>query len=110
MPTAALPRGHRPFPGGSCEDSFRGQTKSLPSWRATTALRTEASRSEARGARAAQEEIVNQWAISLDQPASYWQIWEWIQVSIPNLVFIIIMTLLFWGALLLPFPKGKDKS
>ncbi len=53
---------------------------------------------------------MNQWAISLDQPATYWQIWEWIQVSIPNLVFIIMLTLLFWAALLLPFPKGKEKS
>jgi hypothetical protein len=53
---------------------------------------------------------VNQWAISLDQPATYWQIWEWIQVSIPNLIFIIMLTLLFWAALLLPFPKGKEKS
>jgi len=49
-------------------------------------------------------------AISLDQPATYWQIWEWVSVSIPNLLWILAMLGLFVGALLIPFPKGKDES
>lgn len=48
--------------------------------------------------------------ISLDQPATYWQIWEWVSVSIPNLLWILAMTGLFVGALLIPFPKGKGRS
>jgi hypothetical protein len=48
--------------------------------------------------------------ISLDQPASYWQIWDWISVSIPNLIMIVIMVALFVLALVLPFPKGTDES
>ena len=53
---------------------------------------------------------MNLLAINLDQPASYWQIWEWIQVSIPNLIVIVIMLLRVVLALVLPFPKGKDES
>ena len=53
---------------------------------------------------------MDQIGISLDQPASYWQIWEWIQVSIPNLIMIIIMLALFVLALVLPFPKGHEES
>jgi hypothetical protein len=49
-------------------------------------------------------------AISLDQPASHWVIWEWISVSIPNLIMIVIMLALFVLALVLPFPGGKDES
>lgn len=49
-------------------------------------------------------------AISLDQPASYWQIWEWIQISIPNLIVVLLMLLVFVLALVLPFPKGEDAS
>lgn len=48
-------------------------------------------------------------ALSLDQPAQHWEIWSWISVSIPNLIMIIVMVLLFVGALLLPFPKGRDE-
>jgi hypothetical protein len=53
---------------------------------------------------------VDQLGISLDQPASYWQIWEWISVSVPNLIVIVTMLLLFLVALVAPFPKGKDVS
>jgi hypothetical protein len=53
---------------------------------------------------------MNLFAIDLNQPATYWQIWDWIQVSIPNLIMIIIMLTLFVGALVLPFPKGRDES
>jgi hypothetical protein len=48
--------------------------------------------------------------VNLDQPASYWQIWEWIQVSVPNLIVIVVMLLLFVLALVLPFPKGSDSE
>jgi hypothetical protein len=48
-------------------------------------------------------------AVSLDQPATYWQIWEWIQVSIPNLIVIISLLVVFVLALVLPFPKGDDR-
>jgi hypothetical protein len=53
---------------------------------------------------------VDQLGISLDQPASYWQIWEWISVSVPNIIVIVTMLLLFVVALVAPFPKGKDVS
>ncbi|HSN12128.1 MAG TPA: hypothetical protein VLS51_08480 [Propionibacteriaceae bacterium] len=49
-------------------------------------------------------------AISLDAPAQHWVIWEWISVSIPNLIMIVVMVLLFVAALLLPFPKGREES
>ena len=51
---------------------------------------------------------MNELAVSLDQPATYWQIWEWIQVSIPNLVVILMLVLIFVLALVLPFPQGSD--
>lgn len=47
--------------------------------------------------------------VALDSPAQYWQIWEWVQVSIPNLIWIVIMLLLFVGALVIPFPKSAAK-
>jgi hypothetical protein len=53
---------------------------------------------------------MNQLGIDLNQPATYWDIWSWVSVSIPNLIMIITMVLLFVGALVLPFPKGKDES
>jgi hypothetical protein len=51
---------------------------------------------------------VNALAVSLDQPASYWHIWEWIQISIPNLVVVLALLAVFVLALVLPFPKGRD--
>ena len=53
---------------------------------------------------------MNLLGIDLSQPASYWDIWQWVSVSYPNLIVIIVMLLLFIGALVLPFPKGKEKS
>jgi hypothetical protein len=53
---------------------------------------------------------MNLLGIDLNQPATYKDIWEWVSVSVPNLLVIIIMVALFVGALLLPFPKGKDES
>lgn len=51
---------------------------------------------------------MNALAVSLDQPASYWQIWEWIQISVPNLVVILTLLAVVVLALVLPFPKGRD--
>ena len=51
---------------------------------------------------------MNWLAVSLDQPASYKQIWEWIQVSVPNLIVILLLLLTFVLALVLPFPKGRE--
>lgn len=51
---------------------------------------------------------MNALAVSLDQPASYWQVWEWIQISVPNLVVVLALLAVFVLALVLPFPKGRD--
>jgi hypothetical protein len=52
---------------------------------------------------------MNEIAAALDQPAQYWQIWNWVSISIPNLITVTIMVLLFLAALFLPFPKdGGD--
>ena len=53
---------------------------------------------------------MDQFGISLESPAEHWQIWEWVSVSYPNLIMIVVMLLLFVGALVLPFPKGRDDS
>ena len=45
----------------------------------------------------------------LNEPATYLK-WGFVQVSPGNLAVIIVMLLLFLLALVLPFPKGKDKS
>ncbi len=36
--------------------------------------------------------------------------WGILQISLANLVVILVMVVLFVLALVLPFPKGKDKS
>jgi hypothetical protein len=36
--------------------------------------------------------------------------WGWLSISVPNLIVIVVMILLFVLAILLPFPKGRDKS
>jgi hypothetical protein len=46
-------------------------------------------------------------AISLDQPATYFE-WGWLSISVPNLIVAIVMLLLFVGALVIPFPMPKD--
>ncbi len=51
---------------------------------------------------------MNEIAAALDGPANYWQIWSWISISIPNLIVVTIMALLFVGALLIPFPKDGE--
>jgi hypothetical protein len=44
---------------------------------------------------------------ALNNPAHYLH-WGWIAVSIPNLVVILIMLVVFALALLLPFPGHGD--
>ena len=46
-------------------------------------------------------------AAALDQPAKYLE-WGWLSISIPNLVVLTIMVLLFVAALFLPFPKDRE--
>ena len=36
--------------------------------------------------------------------------WGWLSISVPNLIVIVVMILLFVLAVLLPFPKDRDKS
>ena len=47
--------------------------------------------------------------INLNHPGHYLH-WGFIQISVANLVLIILMVLIFVAALLLPFPKDRDKS
>ena len=71
----------------------------------------ESVRSEDAWKRVALEGSMNLLAISLDGPATYWQLGNsWILVSVPNFIMIMIMLALFVLALVLPFPGGKDES
>ena len=45
----------------------------------------------------------------VSDPATYVG-WGWLSVSIPNLIVILVMIVLFVLAIVLPFPKGRDKS
>lgn len=47
-------------------------------------------------------------AVSLEQPATYLH-WGWVQISVPNLVVILVMLLLFGLAVLLPFPQDRGQ-
>jgi len=46
---------------------------------------------------------------SVSDPATYVG-WGWLSISIPNLIVILVMFVLFVLAIVLPFPKGRDKS
>ena len=46
---------------------------------------------------------------SVSDPATYVG-WGWLSISIPNLIVILVMIVLFVLAIVLPFPKGRDKS
>jgi hypothetical protein len=46
--------------------------------------------------------------VNLNHPGHYVH-WGVIQISVANLVVIALMVVLFVLALLLPFPKGRDK-
>jgi len=45
----------------------------------------------------------------MSDPATYVG-WGWLSISIPNLIVILVMIALFVLAIVLPFPKGRDKS
>ena len=47
--------------------------------------------------------------VNLDHPGHFLH-WGVIQISAANLVVIGVMVVLFIAALLLPVPKGKDRS
>ena len=47
--------------------------------------------------------------INLNNPGHYLH-WGFIQISVANLLVIVLMVVIFIAALLLPFPKDKDKS
>jgi hypothetical protein len=42
--------------------------------------------------------------------SAHYLTWGWVQISVPNLVVIVLMIVLFVLALLLPFPKGRDEE
>ena len=42
-------------------------------------------------------------------PATYLD-WGWLSISVPNLVVILGMILIFLLAILVPFPKDRDRS
>jgi len=44
--------------------------------------------------------------IDLDGPGHYVH-WGVVQISVANLIVIVVMVLLFAAALFLPFPKGR---
>jgi hypothetical protein len=51
------------------------------------------------------------WAapVNLNHPGHYVH-WGVIQISVANLVVIIVMIVIFMLALLLPFPRGGDRK
>ena len=46
--------------------------------------------------------------IDLDRTGKYLH-WGVVQISVANLVVIVLMVLVFAAAVLLPFPKGKGR-
>ena len=46
--------------------------------------------------------------VNLNHPGHYVH-WGVIQISVANLVVIAVMLAIFVAALLLPFPKGRDR-
>lgn len=46
--------------------------------------------------------------IGIDRPATYLH-WGWLSISVPNLVVIVVMIALFGLAIMLPFPKDRNK-
>jgi hypothetical protein len=43
----------------------------------------------------------------LNSPAHYLS-WGWVSISVPNLVVIVLMLVIFGLALVLPFPKDRS--
>jgi hypothetical protein len=48
-------------------------------------------------------------AVNLDKPGHYLH-WGVIQISVANVIVILVMLALFVAALLLPFPKGRGRK
>jgi hypothetical protein len=47
--------------------------------------------------------------VNLNQPAHYVHIGSWFQMSVPNLIVIIVMLVLFGLAITLPFPGRRHR-
>ena len=47
--------------------------------------------------------------VNLNHPGNYVD-WGVLHISVANLVVIAVMVLFFVAAILLPFPKGRDKQ
>ncbi len=45
-------------------------------------------------------------AVNLDHPAKYVH-WGWFQMSVPNLIVIVLMLVVFVLAIVVPFPGGR---
>jgi hypothetical protein len=45
----------------------------------------------------------------MNDPATYLT-WGWLSISVPNLLVIVLMVVLFVLAIALPFPKDRDQS
>jgi len=46
----------------------------------------------------------------MNVPAKYIHFNSWLQISVSNLIVIVIMLALFAAAILLPFPGARSKS
>lgn len=44
--------------------------------------------------------------VNMDQPAHYLH-WRWILISVPNLLVIVLMVVVFGLAIALPFPGSR---
>jgi hypothetical protein len=47
--------------------------------------------------------------VNLNQPAHYVHVGSWFQMSVPNLVVIIVMLVVFGLAITLPFPGHRRR-
>ncbi len=45
----------------------------------------------------------------LNDPATYLHV-GWLSISVPNLIVIVVMLVVFALAIVLPFPKGRDRG
>jgi hypothetical protein len=45
----------------------------------------------------------------MNDPSTYLS-WGWLSISVPNLIVIVAMVVLFVAAIALPFPKDRDQS
>jgi hypothetical protein len=53
--------------------------------------------------------LVSAALFNLNHPAHYVH-WNFFQMSVPNLVVIVLMIVVFIAAILLPFPKHRQES